>query len=81
MKTIKILGTGCARCKQTERIIQEMIEETGISANIEKITYIYDILSYNIKVLPALVIDEKVLLEGRVPTKEEVLAMFALENV
>lgn len=81
MKTIKILGTGCARCKQTERLIEETLAEIGVKANIEKVTYIHDILAYNVKVLPAVVIDEKVWLEGKVPTKEEVLAMFAVENV
>lgn len=77
MKTIKILGAGCARCKQTERIIQETLAEIGVEANIEKVTDIQDIFSYDVMVTPAIVIDEKVLFKGKVPTREEVIAMFA----
>ena len=77
MKTIKILGTGCARCKQTEAIIRETLDEIGVSANIEKVTNIEDIFSYDVMVTPAVVVDEKVLFKGKVPTKEEVIAMVA----
>ncbi len=77
MKTIKILGTGCARCKQTERIIQETIEELGVSARIEKVTDIQDIFSYDVMVTPAVVVDEQVVFKGKVPTKEEVIEMLA----
>ena len=77
MKTIKILGTGCARCKQTEAIIRETLDEIGVSANIEKVTDIQDIFSYDVMVTPAVVVDEKVLFKGKVPTKEEVIAMVA----
>lgn len=77
MKTIKILGTGCARCKQTEAVIRETLDEIGVSANIEKVTNIEDIFSYDVMVTPAVVVDEKVLFKGKVPTKEEVIAMLA----
>lgn len=77
MKTIKILGTGCARCKQTESIIRETLDEVGVSANIEKITDIEDIVGYGVMVTPAVVVDDKVLFTGKVPTKEDVKAMVA----
>lgn len=77
MKTIKILGTGCARCKQTESIIRETLDEVGVSANIEKVTDIEDIVGYGVMVTPAVVVDDKVLFTGKVPTKEDVKAMVA----
>ncbi|HQU84303.1 MAG TPA: thioredoxin family protein [Pyrinomonadaceae bacterium] len=77
MKTIKILGTGCARCKQTESIIRETLDEIGVSANIEKVTDIEDIVSYGVMVTPAVVVDEKVLFTGKVPTKEDIKTFVA----
>lgn len=77
MKTIKILGTGCAKCKQTESIIRETLDEISVSANIEKVTDIEDIVGYGVMVTPAVVVNEKVLFTGKVPTKDEVKAMVA----
>lgn len=77
MKTIKILGTGCAKCKQTELIIRETLVELGVSANVEKIEDIEQIMAYDVMSIPALVIDEQVVMRGKVPTKEEVRAMLA----
>lgn len=77
MKTIKILGTGCAKCKQTEAVIRETLQEIGGSANIEKIEDIEQIMAYDVMSTPALVIDEQVVMRGKVPTKEEVMAMLA----
>jgi small redox-active disulfide protein 2 len=77
MKTIKILGTGCAKCKQTEAVIRETLEEIGISANIEKIEDIQQIMAYDVMSTPAVVLDEKVLTRGKVPSKEEIKSMFA----
>ncbi|HMS39769.1 MAG TPA: thioredoxin family protein [Pyrinomonadaceae bacterium] len=75
MKTIKILGTGCAKCKQTEAIIRETLDEIGVQANIEKIEDIEQIMAYDVMSTPALVIDEQVVMRGKVPTKEEIKAM------
>lgn len=75
MKTIKILGTGCAKCKQTEAIIRETLDEIGVQANIEKIEDIEQIMAYDVMSTPALVIDEQVVIRGKVPTKEEIKAM------
>lgn len=75
MKTIKILGTGCAKCKQTEVVVREALSETGMSANVEKVEDIQRIMEYDVMSTPALVVDDKVILSGRVPTKIEVKAM------
>lgn len=75
MKTIKILGTGCAKCKQTEAVIRETLGEMGLEANIEKIEDIEKIMKYDIMSTPALVIDEKIVMAGKVPTRDEVRAL------
>jgi small redox-active disulfide protein 2 len=77
MKTIKILGTGCAKCKLTEAVIRETLAETGVEADIEKVEDIQKIMEYDIMSTPAIVIDEKVVITGKVPSKEEVRAMLA----
>ncbi len=75
MKTIKILGTGCAKCKQTESIIRETLAEINVEANVEKVEDIEKIMAYDVMSTPALVVDEQVVLRGKVPTKEEVRAL------
>lgn len=77
MKNIKILGTGCARCKQTEAVIRETLADIGLEAEIEKVTDIEQIFAYDVMVTPAVVVDGKVLFKGKVPTKDEVKAMIA----
>lgn len=76
MKTIKILGTGCAKCKQTEAVIRETLDEIGVSANIEKIEDIEQIMAYDVMSTPALVVDENIVMRGKVPTKEEIRSLF-----
>ena len=74
MKTIKILGTGCAKCKQTETIIKEVIAKEGIEANVIKVEDIQDIMAYNILSTPAVVVDEVVKIKGKVPSAQEIIA-------
>ncbi len=77
MKTIKILGTGCAKCKQTEAVIRETLSDMGIEANIEKVEDIQKIMEYDIMSTPAVVLDGAVKMTGEVPSKDEVWAMLA----
>ncbi|MBK6749520.1 MAG: TM0996/MTH895 family glutaredoxin-like protein [Pyrinomonadaceae bacterium] len=77
MKTIKILGTGCAKCKQTEAVIRETLSDMGIEANIEKVEDIQKIMEYDIMSTPAVVLDGAVKMTGKVPSKDEVRAMLA----
>jgi small redox-active disulfide protein 2 len=77
MRTIKILGTGCAKCKQTEAVIREALDEMGIDASVEKVEDIQKIMEYDIMSTPAVVLDGAVKMTGKVPSKEEVQAMFA----
>lgn len=73
MKQIKILGTGCAKCKATEQIVKQVIEKHHIEATIEKVEDIEKIMVYNIMSTPALVVDEVVKIKGRVPNETDIL--------
>jgi small redox-active disulfide protein 2 len=68
---IKVLGTGCPKCKALEQATQNAVAELGVSANISKVEDIMDIMNYGVMRTPALVINEKVVLSGRVPTASE----------
>ena len=72
---IKILGTGCAKCKALEATAREAVGELGLTAEITKVSELKDIMSYPITMTPALVIDEKVVLSGKVPSKTEMIAI------
>ena len=69
---IKVLGPGCANCKRVEQIARREVENLGLIAEIEKITDYGQILAYGVMSTPGLVIDEKVVAYGRIPTNEEV---------
>lgn len=72
MLTIKVLGSGCANCKKLEAIARQAVGELGVEAEVVKVTEYPDIMAYNIMSTPGLVIDEKVVSSGRVPTPAEV---------
>lgn len=68
---IKILGMGCKYCKDLYALTKEAIEELAFDAKIEKIENMQEIMKYGVMRTPALVIDEKVIMQGRIPKKEE----------
>lgn len=69
---IKILGSGCANCKKLEENTKKALEELRIEATVEKVTDFKDIMKYGVMKTPALVVDEKVKVWGRVPSAEEI---------
>lgn len=72
MLTIKILGAGCANCKKVEKITRKVVEEMAFEAEVIKVTDYADIMAYNIFSTPGLVVNEKVVCSGRIPTSAEV---------
>jgi small redox-active disulfide protein 2 len=69
---IKILGPGCPKCKTLDKITREVVEKNGINATITKVEDIMEIMKYGVMSTPALVVDEKVLVKGRVPSSDEI---------
>ena len=69
---IKILGPGCTKCKTLEQLIRDVVSKNGIDATITKVDDIIEIMKYNIMTTPALVIDGKVVIKGRVPSSQEI---------
>jgi small redox-active disulfide protein 2 len=74
---VKILGTGCPKCKRLEKVTRETLAEMGVEATVTKVTDMVDILAYNVPATPGLVIDGAVVSYGQIPRKEELTAMIA----
>ncbi len=72
-KTIKILGTGCPKCKTMTAVVTDVVTENNIDASIEKVEDIMEIMKFNVMTTPALVVDDVITVKGRVPSKDEVL--------
>lgn len=75
---IKVLGTGCSRCKTLLSTIEQVVSEINLDATITKVDDILKIMEYNVMGLPALVVDEKVLSTGKTLSKEEVKQLLTL---
>lgn len=69
---IKILGSGCAKCKKLAANAQQAVNDMGIESTIEKVEKIEDIMEYGVMKTPALVVDEQVKVMGRVPSAEDI---------
>jgi len=69
---IEILGTGCSKCKKTKEIIEKVLKQTGVEAEVIKVDDIEKIMSYGVMVTPAVVIDGEVKLAGKVPDEKDI---------
>jgi len=72
MLTIKVLGSGCANCKKLEAVTRQVVSEMGVEAEVVKVTEYPDIMAYNIMSTLGLVINEKVVSSGRIPSAAEI---------
>ena len=70
---IKVLGPGCPKCQQTEKVVKEAVAEAGIDASVEKITDTMEIAGYGVFGTPAIVVDGEVKSVGKIPSKQDVI--------
>ena len=75
---IKILGTGCAKCKTAQAVVEKVVAESGLNATITKVEDIVEIMKYNVMLTPAIVVDEIVKIKGRIPSEKEVKQILGL---
>ncbi len=74
---VKVLGPGCRNCQNLERVTRDALEDLGVDATIEKVTDYPTIAGYGVMSTPALVVDEQLVLAGRVPTAAQVRDLLA----
>lgn len=72
MLSIKVLGPGCANCKRLEQIVRKVVGEHALDAQIEKITNYAEIMHWPILTTPGLVVNEKLVTSGRIPSEAEI---------
>ena len=75
MKKLEILGTGCPKCRTLTENAEAAARELGIECQLEKVTDIQEIMNYGVMVTPALAVDGKVVVMGKVPDKEDLKAL------
>ena len=75
---IKILGTGCAKCKTTIAVVEKVVAQAGIDAKIIKVEDIMEIMQFNVIATPAVVVNGVSKIKGRVPSEAEVLSALGL---
>lgn len=69
---IKVLGTGCTKCKSLEEVTREVVKEMNLDATVTKVEDIMEIMTYGVLATPALVVDGQVVAKGRVPSHAEI---------
>lgn len=75
MKKVLVLGPGCPKCQKMLEHTQQAVEQAGLGCAVEKVTDIQQIVAYGVMMTPALVIDDKVVVTGRVPDVAEIVGM------
>ncbi|MBR9980997.1 MAG: TM0996/MTH895 family glutaredoxin-like protein [Desulfatitalea sp.] len=70
---IKVLGPGCPKCMQAEKVVREAVTEAGVTAEVEKVTDVMKIAGYGVFGTPAVVVDGEVKSVGKIPAKADVI--------
>ncbi len=78
---IKILGSGCAKCQSLDAAAHEAVAALGLDAQFEKVTDPVEIASWGVMATPALVVDDEVVVSGRVPSPDDIRALLASRRV
>lgn len=76
---IKILGSGCSRCRKLDEKVRELVSQNNIDANVEKVTEIQEMINYGIMATPGLVINERLKSSGIIPKDEQILSWITEE--
>jgi len=79
-RVVKVLGTGCPKCKQTLAIINQVVVDNKLDVEVVKVEDIMEIMTYNVMSTPVVVINETVVIKGRVPSKDEIFELLKSEN-
>jgi small redox-active disulfide protein 2 len=74
---IKVLGPGCPKCKEVEKLVMEAVKESGVVADVEKVSDFQEITKYGVFSTPAVVVDGEVKVAGKAPSKKEILSWIA----
>ena len=74
MNTIKILGTGCPKCRSLYKNVNKALENKGVKADVEKVEDVQDIMKYNVLSTPVLIINDAIKFKGRVADTKEIEA-------
>jgi small redox-active disulfide protein 2 len=77
---IKVLGPGCPKCNQTEKVVREALTEAGVEAQVEKVTGAMEIAGYGVFGTPAVVVDGEVKSVGKIPKKQDVIGWIEHRN-
>lgn len=74
MKSVKVLGTGCANCKTTLKLVEEVAKQKGVEIRLEKVESLQEIMSYGVMSTPGVVVDGKVVHSGGIPDRTRIAA-------
>jgi len=72
MLNVKVLGPGCANCKRLEALVQKVVAERGLTAEVEKVTDYAQMMRWNLMKTPGLVVNDTLVVSGRVPNEAEI---------
>ena len=75
---VKVLGSGCCKCRKAYQVVEKVIKENNIDAILMKVDDIVEMMNYNILSTPAVVVDDEVKIKGRIPSENEIKQLLGL---